>query len=85
MIDGFMYVSNLDREFPGLKNTLVCSFSRLEDFLYHATKMPFYDRPTVTANCGIPDNTVFYVDDEGFASKFIIPKGVDSDWDEAIV
>lgn len=79
-LEDFLYVANFNRPFPGLKNTLLCSYSKIEEFLYYASKIPFYDRPIITANFGIPHNTVFYVDENGIGYKFIIPKEIENEW-----
>jgi hypothetical protein len=71
----FTIVSVLDSRYETLRNTLVCSYSRVEDFEYYISRIPpFWGHLNLVANSSISDDTVYHVNHEGIAIRYRIPE-----------
>lgn len=58
-----------------LYDTIVCSYSRFEEFVRLMDLKAVDDRSKVIANMNIPHDYIFYVDSDGIASKYYIEQG----------
>jgi hypothetical protein len=55
-----------------IHDTIVCSYSRFDEFVRLMLEKPYEERSHIRANHCIPDNYIYYIDQNGFAKKFEI-------------